>query len=77
MLPQIPVRFVFLGSDEIESPDSQFEAVCVSVPKIGEQVTPQAGSQKVRVANVYHNFIPNPEMGEGFYQYITVVLKDR
>lgn len=76
MPPEIPVHFVYLSSDENEAPSKEFDAVCVSVPRIGEMVTPQSGSKRVIVSNVYNNFIPNPEMGTDFYQYITVVLKE-
>lgn len=76
-IPQIPVHFVYLSSDNEEGPDSEFDASCVSVPRIGESVTPQAGSPKVIVHNVYHNFVKNEEFNpEGFSQYITVVLKE-
>lgn len=77
MLAEIPVRFVYLGPKGEEDLDTQFDAICLSVPRTGETIVPQAGSQKVVVHNVYHKFIKNPAMDdERFVQYITVVLSD-
>lgn len=77
LIAEIPVRFVYLSPDNQEIPDTQFDAICLSVPKIGETVVPQAGSDKVVVHNVYHKFIKNEEFdAEMFTQYITVVLKE-
>jgi hypothetical protein len=77
MLPEIPVRFVYLGPDGEEHLDTQFDAICVSAPRIGETVLPAAGSKKVIVHNVYHRFIKNEAMdSQRFVQYITVVLKE-
>ena len=76
-MPEIPVRFVYLSPDNEEVPDTEFEAVCLSVPRIGETVVPQAGSKRVIVLNVYHKFIKNEAFdAERFTQYITVVLKE-
>ena len=75
MLPEMPIHFVYLSPDGTES-DREFNATCISVPHIGETVIPQAGSRKVIVANVYHKFITNEQLGDGFYQYITVCLKE-
>ncbi len=76
-LPEIPIRFVYLAPDGQEELGRQFDAICLSVPRIGESVVPQAGSPKVIVRNVYHKFIKNEAMDkEHFVQYITVVLKE-
>jgi hypothetical protein len=76
-LPEIPVRFIYLAPDGQEDLDRQFDAICLSVPRIGEIVVPQAGSPKVVVHQVYHKFIKNEAMNtERFVQYITVVLKE-
>lgn len=76
MLPEIPVHFIYLSPDENEAPSKEFDAVCVSVPRVGEMVRPQAGSEYVIVDSVQSKFIPNPLLGTDFYQYITVILKD-
>lgn len=76
MLPKILVHFVYLSPDENDIPSKEFDGVCDSVPRIGEMVVPQAGSERVIVHAVYNKFIPKPEMGTDFYQYITVVLKE-
>ena len=60
--PEIPVRFIYLAPDGQEELNRQFDAICLSVPRIGETVVPQAGSNKVRVHNVYHKFIKNEAM---------------
>ncbi len=76
-LPEVPVRIVYLGPDGEEDLDTQFDAICVCVPRIGETVVPLAGSSSVRVHRVYHKFIKNEEMShDRFVQYVTVVLKD-
>jgi len=68
---------VYIASDGQEDLDRQFDAICLAVPRIGETVVPQAGSEKVIVHNVYHKFIKNEAMDkERFVQYITVVLKE-
>ena len=77
LIPEIPVRFIYLAPDGQEELDRQFDAICSSVPRIGETVVPQAGSKKVIVHNVYHKFIKNEAMDSKlFVQYITVVLKE-
>lgn len=77
LIPEIPVHFVYLSPDNEEIPDTEFDAICLSIPRIGETVVPQAGSKKVVVHNVYHKFIKNADFApEGFTQYITVVLKE-
>ena len=77
LLPEIPVRFVYLAPDGQEELNRQFDMICLSVPRIGETVVPQAGSNKVVVHNVYHKFIKNEAMDSKlFVQYITVVLKE-
>jgi len=77
LLPEIPVHFVYLARDGEEDADTEFDAICVSVPRIGETVVPSAGSQMVRVHNVYHKFVRNDLMDEErFVQYITVVLTE-
>lgn len=77
LVPEIPVRFIYLAPNGEEDDDTQFDGICVSVPRIGETVVPQAGSRKVRVHNVYHKFIRNELLDEErFVQYITVVLKE-
>jgi len=77
MLPEIPVRLIYIAPDGQEYLDRQFDAICLSVPRIGETVVPVAGSPKVIVHNVYHKFIKNEAMDkERFTQYITVVLKE-
>jgi hypothetical protein len=76
-LPEIPIRLVYLAPDGQENIDRQFDVICLSVPRIGESIVPQAGSPKVIVHNVYHKFIKNEAMDkERFVQYITVVLKE-
>lgn len=77
MLPEIPLKFVYLGPDGEEHLDKEFEALCVSVPRVGEVVVPQARSERVMVDKVYHKFIKNEAMSDTqFVQYITVVLKE-
>ena len=78
VFPEIPVRFVYLAPNGQEELNRQFDAICLSMPRIGETIVPQAGSPKVIVHNVYHKFIKNEAMdSERFIQYITVVLKEQ
>jgi hypothetical protein len=46
-LPEIPVRFVYLGADGRENLNTEFDTICVSVPHVGELIVPDAGSRKV------------------------------
>ena len=76
-LPEIPVRFVYLGDDGREHLDTEFDAICVSVPRVGEMVIPDSGSNKVVVHSVYHRFVLNEDMDASRpVQYITVVLRE-
>ena len=59
VISEIPVRFVYLAPDGEEDLHTQFDAICLAVPRIGETVVPNAGSKKVVVHNVYHNFDTN------------------
>ena len=76
ILPEIPVRFVYLSPNNEEVPDTQFEAVCVSVPKIGETVVPQVGSEKVIVHNVCHRLIKNEAFDAERFSPATSRLED-
>jgi len=73
-VPLFPVRIVYLAPDGSEMLDTFFDSLCVAVPRIGETVIPQAGSQKAIVQNVYHRFIATE--GKGVVQFITVCVRD-
>ncbi len=45
-MPIIPVTFIYIDNGTI---GKQFQAICSSVPRVGEVVFPQAGSNKVFV----------------------------
>jgi hypothetical protein len=49
--PQIPVLFCYIDHGQVQK---KFHALCSSVPRVGEQVAPQAGSPVVVVHAVIH-----------------------
>ncbi len=71
------MHFVYLSTDEQRIPEDEFDATCLSVPRIGENIHPHAGSKKFIVHDVYHRFIKNEfHDNENRAHYITVVLKE-
>jgi hypothetical protein len=73
--PMIPVRFVYLGPDGAEL-DRHFDALCVSVPRVGESVELVPRGSAV-VHRIYNRFVVAPDDPEAMpMQYVTVVLKD-
>lgn len=71
-----PVSFVYLAPDGSEAVDTQFQALCAFVPRVGEMVMPQAGSRKVLVHSVYYKIVTAPDSSGVFVMYPTVVLKE-
>ena len=76
ILPPIPVRCVYLSPDNQEVPETEFEAVCLSVPRTGETVVSQAGSRKVIAHNVYHTSIKNEAFDAEMFSSATSRLED-
>jgi len=76
MMPEIPVSFVYLAPDGTEATDTQFIAVCSSVPRVGEMVVPHAGSKKVVVHQVYYAITAHPHVPRCFSMTPNVVLKE-
>lgn len=77
VMSMFPVNFIFVAADGEELLDTQFQAWCVAVPRVGEMVIPHAGNQKVRVRDVCYKFVPSPPGDQHpFMQVVNVVLQD-
>lgn len=75
--PRTLVRFVYLGDDGKEHLDTQFDAFCSAVPRVGERIVPDSGSGAVVVHAVYHRFVPVEELDDTHpFQAITVLLRE-
>jgi hypothetical protein len=76
MIPKIPVRFICVGPDGEETVDSQVDALCMSVPRIGERVQPVAGGSKI-VVDVVHDCFSEADIAPfDCAVSITVLLRD-
>ncbi len=76
-LPGVQIRFTYLAPDGEELLDGEFDAICVSVPRVGEFVFPNRSAQKYLVVkSVVHSLIKTTADPSQRIAAITVVLRE-
>lgn len=74
MAALIPVHFLYIHKERDTPLDTEFDALCHAIPRVGEFIRPNAGSPVVVVHSVIYKPAHDPELG-GMVMSPTVVLR--
>ncbi len=72
----IPIKFLLVGASGEATPGGDFDALCPTVPRIGDEIDAANGRTCI-VTRILYRLISNPAIGSEPVAYASVFIRER